>query len=210
MRVMAATYYVGVGLAVAIGIVVLVVRHLGVRHGTPTEFSTPGGKGAVSAGRDASEAVRELVIRAERLRELVIRAADDPSDANLATVCRALPSATLFFVVRGAPNTKPGETVAVGPGDVTLPMVRVRDEAGDMVRASVVPPRARADAAVARDDVLASMDGRKLLEMVMKTPADGLAISAEDDRDSWVALPREQISAILADDRNPSAARKNE
>jgi hypothetical protein len=127
------------------------------------------------------------------LRDLVIRIANAPTGANHAALYAALPKATVFVKLLGLKNPPPpGERFLVPPGG-NVQMRNARLPNGmQMVLASAASPRS-----VAADEIVGTMTGLELLQMVMKTPAEGVLIVAEDERDSWTAIKRESFAAIL-------------
>jgi hypothetical protein len=128
-----------------------------------------------------------------RFRDLVIRVADEPGGGNHAAFCQALPLTTVFVKLMGVPDpAAPGERYVVPRGTgVRLRYVHLPNGM-QMIRVSAAPPRD-----VAADEVVATMTGLEALRMVMKMAAQGLVVAAEDDRNSWTAITRDGISAIL-------------
>jgi hypothetical protein len=127
----------------------------------------------------------------QSLRELIIYNADNPGDENRDRIWNAVLTGRLFVTVKGLPpSIGRGERVLAPAGSemrsTRLPNGMV------LARASAVPPRD-----LAADETVAMMTGLELLQMVMKTPLDGLLVAAEDDRDSWTAMTREGIASIL-------------
>jgi hypothetical protein len=126
-------------------------------------------------------------------REIVIRVADEPSAENHAAFGAALPTATVFVKLVGmkAP-TVPGERYLVPAGsNVQMRFARLANGM-QMVLASAVWPRR-----VAPDEVVATMTGLELIQMATKTPAEGVLVAAEDERDSWTAIKRDAFAAIV-------------
>jgi hypothetical protein len=125
--------------------------------------------------------------------DLVIRVADEPSGANHAAFCDALPTATVFLKLIGMPDrTAPGERYTVPKGGGVRMRYARLPNGMHMVRASAAPPRD-----VAADEVVATMTGLEVLRMVMQMPAQGLLVAAEDERNSWTAITRDGIASIL-------------
>jgi hypothetical protein len=47
------------------------------------------------------------------------------------------------------------------------------------------------------NEVVATMTGLEVLRMVIKMPAQGLLVAAEDERSSWTAITRDGVSSML-------------
>jgi hypothetical protein len=127
------------------------------------------------------------------LVRLIVDAANGARDRRWPELKRALSHASLFVKITGLDEkVQRGERIVAGPGQA-LHMRRVRLENGmKMIFVSVVPPRE-----VAVGETVATLAGSELCKMVMKTDADGLLISAEDPRRSWIAVKRDEIVTML-------------
>ena len=132
--------------------------------------------------------------RAVSLRDLVIDVADRPGLQNRSAAIASLVVATVFLkVVAGQelraqrPGAKYDVRDGTGVRSVRLPNGML------MVLVSAVPPRV-----VAPDEVVVTMAGREALAMALKIPDTGLIVTAEDDRDSWIAIPQGEIAGILS------------
>jgi hypothetical protein len=137
---------------------------------------------------------------------LIVDAADGARDRLWPELKSALVKASLFVKVTGVEETaQRGERIVAGP-ERALQMRNVRLQNGlKMIFASVVPPHE-----VAVGETVATLAGFELCSMVMKTDADGLLVSAEDPRRSWIAIKRDEIVAMLdgaSGSPLPSAAR---
>lgn len=127
------------------------------------------------------------------LRDLVARVADEPSARNQAAFSRALLTAKLFVKITGAADIS-----GAGGGQIVGPESRMRIACSllpngmRMVRTSAVPPRN-----IAADETVATLGALEVMEMVLKMPADGMIVAAEDERNSWTALTREGIVQIV-------------
>jgi hypothetical protein len=125
-------------------------------------------------------------------RDLVISYARAPTSDAIGDIEAAIVGAAIFVRVVGAPPATQG-AVVTSTKKAPLRIKNVRLEDGKvMIAGSAVPPRV-----VAAEETLATLRGRELLSLVIKTGADGLLVSAEDESHSWVALTRERVEAII-------------
>ena len=126
------------------------------------------------------------------LRAAVVRAAEQPTVANQETFRAALPHSRIFVQLRGVSGVRSGDRYEVPPGaSVRMPSAQLPNGLR-MVKVCAAPPRR-----LANDEVIGTMTGLQAMQMTLKTPADGLLVSAEDERDSWTALTRQMIAELL-------------
>jgi hypothetical protein len=127
------------------------------------------------------------------IRDAVIKVAAHPTAGNYDAFKRLLPTAQLFVRIEHVPSGLKQGQPFVTDTNTPVRMRYVRLANGmSMVLASCVPPRHRASG-----EAIATITATEILRMILKTTADGLVVSAEDDRNSWTAVTRNQIQQLL-------------
>jgi hypothetical protein len=126
------------------------------------------------------------------IRDLVIMVAANPTVQTQTNFVRALPAATLFvkMAMRGGGQPAAEKFVAEA-GDTVMRSARLPNGM-EMAHSFAVPPRL-----LQPGEFVATMTGRQLLEMVLKTSLSGLLVAAGDERGSWGAVTRAEIPSVL-------------
>lgn len=134
-----------------------------------------------------------MSVSARELALLVIRIADEPTADSTAELMSALPGSALFLKVTGLSNQyRAGDTLVVGRSEQLQVVTAQLPNGKKMVSAYCAPPRANSS------ERIVSLPAMEVLKLVANSSADGLVISAGDQRQSWTAIVRATVIALLA------------